>query len=128
MSRILGIDFGDKRVGLALGESGGSAFPFKVISNEGEDILIKNITEIIRAEHVGLVVVGLPLSLSGAPNERWQLTKNFIDRLASALPVPVETMDERLTSKLYSRQGVSRDIDKHAAAAILDTYLQANVS
>lgn len=124
MSRILGLDYGDKRVGLALGESGHGAFPYKVLSNDGRDSLLQKIRTVIREENIALVVVGLPYSLSGVVNERLQKTKDFVDFLRDNLSGPVQTVDERLTSKLYSRQGISKDIDKHAATAILDTYLE----
>lgn len=120
----MGIDFGDKRVGLALGELGGSAFPYKVIANENREDLLKNINVIIKEENIECLVVGLPHSLSGHDNERLRTTEDFVALLQANVDIPVETVDERLTSKLYSRQGVTKDIDKHAATAILDTYLE----
>lgn len=124
MTRILGIDYGDRRVGLALGEMGSVAFPYKVLTNENRDSLLQQIQTVLQEENIAIVVVGLPHSLSGVVSERLQKTIAFVDFLKVNLLIPVETVDERLTSKLYRRQGVRKDIDKHAARAILDTYLE----
>ena len=124
--KILGIDYGDKRVGLALAEKGGLALPFKVIANNKD--LIKNIKDIIDQEYISELVVGLPHSFSGQENERLIITQNFIKNLQAALDINVATVDEQLTSKLYEKMGVKKDIDKYAATAILDTYLSQNDS
>jgi len=123
--KFLGIDYGDKRVGLSLAEGNGPALPFKVIENKN---LIEEIKEIIKQEYINEVVVGLPNSFSGEENERFTITKNFITKLKAALDIKVATVDEQLTSKLYEKMGVTSDIDKYAATAILDTYLNQNDS
>ena len=126
IKKILGIDYGDKRVGLALAEEAGPALPFKVIENNKN--LIKDIKDIIDQEYISELVVGLPHSFSGQENERLVITKNFIKDLQENLNVNVATVDEQLTSKLYEKMGVNKDIDKYAATAILDTYLIQNDS
>ncbi|MFA6307997.1 MAG: Holliday junction resolvase RuvX [Patescibacteria group bacterium] len=122
--KYLGIDYGDKRIGLALAEGKGPALPFKVIANDKD--FLKNIKEIIVQEYISDIVVGLPNSFSGEENERFILTKNFIEHLQRDLAINIATVDEQLTSKLYEKMGVSKDIDKYAATAILDTYLIQN--
>ena len=124
--KLLGIDYGDKRLGLALAAVGSIAAPFKVIINSGENILFTELKNVITEENIKIVVVGLPHSLSGQPNERLSITQNFVDQLRKQLAIPVETVDEQFTSQMYSRQGVSKDLDKHSATAILDTYLEQN--
>lgn len=127
MTKVLGIDYGDKRVGLAIGAKGSLALPYKVIFNDGLEALLKEIRAIMEEEKIDTVVVGLPRSLAGQTNARWQITNNFVNFLKRHLSeINIETVDERMTSRLYERQGVRRDIDKHAAAAILDTYLQTH--
>lgn len=131
--KFLGIDYGDKRVGLALAEGNGPALPFKVIINNTlptgrQENLIQDIQEIINQEYINEVVVGLPHSFSGKENERLNITKIFIKNLQAAVNINVATADEQLTSKLYEKMGVKKDIDKHAATAILDTYLTQNDS
>lgn len=122
--KFLGIDFGDKRVGLALAEDKGPALPFKVIPNDPK--LMASLQEIIQEENITAIVIGLPHSFSGQENERMLLTKKFIETLERNLSIEVYTIDEQLTSKLYEKMGVTKDLDKHAATAILDTYLIKN--
>ncbi|MBU1203328.1 Holliday junction resolvase RuvX [Patescibacteria group bacterium] len=122
--RLLGIDYGDKRLGLALADELGPALPFKILENSQN--ILQNIKDIIKAENIDIVVVGLPHSLSGQHNDRLEITQNFVDTLRNDLDIPVETIDEQMTSKLYERMGVKKDIDKHSATAILDTYLSKN--
>lgn len=124
MQKLLGIDYGDKRIGLALAELGSIAVPFKVLANNQD--LLKNLQDIIQAEKINLIVVGLPRSLSGQSNDRFKITETFIKSLSINLGIPIKTVDEQYTSKLYTEQGVVKDIDKHAATAILDTYLSQN--
>ena len=125
-NKFLGIDYGDKRVGLSLAEDKGPALPFKILQNTKK--LIQDIQEIIDQEYISEVVVGLPHSFSGQENERLIITKNFIEKLQANLEIKVATVDEQLTSKLYEKMGVTKDIDKHSATAILDTYLSQNDS
>lgn len=121
---FLGIDYGDKRVGLALAKGSDLALPFKVLQNDKD--LLTAIEKIAKEEEIDIVVVGLPHSFSGQENERLSKTKDFVDRLIDNLEIQVDTVDEQLTSKLYEKMGVKKDIDKHAASAILDSYLKIN--
>jgi len=124
--RLLGIDYGDKNIGLALADLGSIAVPYKVITNGGFESVVLELKDIITAESIELIVIGLPHSLSGETNERFEVTQKFVDDLKKELDLEVVTVDEQMTSQLYSRQGVKKDIDKHAATAILDTYLVQN--
>ncbi len=123
--KILGIDYGDKRTGLALAESNSMAAPYKVLTSQQQE-LITELKQIITEENIDAIVVGLPHSLSGQTNERLQITEKFIADLKQQVDVSIETVDEQLTSKLYSKMGVTKDIDKHAATAILETWLAQN--
>lgn len=126
MGKYLGIDYGDKRVGLALAAPGSIALPYKVLANNNLEQLLAEIRAVIRAESVSLVVVGMPHSLAGVMNQRQAITKQFINFLSSQIDLPIKIVDEQFTSKLYTKQGVKTDIDKHAATAILDTFLAQN--
>ncbi|RJQ35585.1 Holliday junction resolvase RuvX [Candidatus Parcubacteria bacterium] len=121
--RLLGIDYGDKNIGLALADLGSIALPYKIINNNGFEGIVSQLKKIIAAENIEVIVVGLPHSLSGETNERFVITRKFIDALTKELDIKIVGVDEQMTSKLYDKQGVKKDIDKHAAAAILDTYL-----
>ena len=121
--KILGIDYGDQRVGLALAEAKSIAVPYKVIENNTLADLLQQLQEIIQTEQIEIIVVGLPYSLSGKENERLNITQKFIQFLKDNLNIPIKTIDERLSSKLYTKMGVRQELDKHAATAILDTFL-----
>ena len=124
--RILGIDYGDKRVGLALAEIGSIALPYKVLQNNGQKELLSEIKKIILEQKIDFLVLGMPLSLSGQENERYKITGDFLDFLKANLTLPIETVNEHFSSKIYQRQNIKKDIDKHAATAILDSFLSQN--
>jgi len=124
MKKILGIDYGDKRIGLALAEQGSIAVPYSILDNDSN--ILSNFKNIIIKENIDIVVIGLPHSFSGKENERLSITKEFITSLENSLDIPIHTVDEQLTTQLYKKQGIKKDIDKHSATAILDTFLQQN--
>lgn len=120
---LLGIDFGEKKIGLAL-SSGNTALPFAVIPHDRHcvDFLEKLIAE----EGITRVVVGLPFSLSGSENKHAKRVRKFIAVLSSALSVPVVAEDERFSTKAAHAAGSGSIDDAHAAAEILQTYLDAH--
>lgn len=124
--KILGIDYGDKRVGLALASLESIAVPYLILANKSFDFLLAELKKIILAENITIIVIGLPHSLSGKSNERLTLTEKFVTQLKQNLATQIFTVDEQYTSKLYSQQGVTKDLDKYAATAILDTWLAQN--
>ncbi len=124
--KILAIDFGDKRVGLALAEFGSIAVPLEIVENKSKSFLLDRIKEVVAAEYIEVIVIGLPNSFSGQTNERLEKTQKFVDFLRDNIDLKINTVDEQLTSKLYSKMGVTKDIDKHSATAILDTFLSQN--
>jgi putative Holliday junction resolvase len=131
--RILGVDYGRKRVGIALSD------PLNIVARgltfiENGKGLIPEICGIIAREHVEEVVVGMPLTLRGEKGEMAAEVERFIDRLAAACGLPVVPFDERhsSTGALSSmiEMGVPRkkrrvrgEIDRVAAALILQSYL-----
>jgi putative Holliday junction resolvase len=137
--RLLGIDYGRKRVGLALSDATGTlARPWKTLTVRGglpqlASDLAREI-EYLCAESDGLetVVVGLPRRLSGEPNEQTVLVEGLADRLRRLVSVPLVLQDERLSSheaeSLLSRtekdwRKRKRALDETAAAIILQDYL-----
>jgi putative holliday junction resolvase len=126
VNRLLGIDYGDKRVGLALADMGSVALPYKILDNKDQQSLLNELNTIIEQEYIDIVVVGLPHSLSGQSNERLEITQKFVDFLIQNISVSVQTVDEQMTSKMFKNMGVSKDLDKHSAAAILDTFISKN--
>lgn len=130
--RVLGIDYGSKRVGLALGDTESRlASPWGVIPNEGFDRLTDRISEVVDRDEVEKFVVGVPRPLKNPLSENQQVREvaEFIDVL-KILGVETEVADEALTSKLAAKQAKEAgDKDKRddlAAAAILQSWLDAN--
>ena len=108
-------------MGLALAELGSMAIPYKILDNSAD--LLSELEKIIRQENISLIVVGLPHSLSGKNNDRLEITRNFISDLKKHFSLEVVSVDEQMTSVLYEKQGVKKDLDKYSATAILETYL-----
>jgi putative Holliday junction resolvase len=134
--RALGLDLGTKRIGVAVSDRSGTiASPLTVLQrgrSRRDDHA--RIADLVRAEEVECVVVGLPLSLSGADGPAAQAARAEAERLATVVGVPVETHDERLTTVTAERslaaggvRGAARRqrIDKVAAAVILQSWLDS---
>ncbi|MFC1847200.1 Holliday junction resolvase RuvX [Chloroflexota bacterium] len=136
-TRSLGLDIGDKRIGVALSDPGGIlASPFTIIDCTDEKQDIEAIINIIEQNQVGQIVAGLPLSMDGSTSEQAEKVKAFVHSLCSHTEVPVEFRDERLTTVSAKRlmQAAStkktrrkdRD-DAIAAALILQGYLDESI-
>jgi len=96
---ILAIDYGQKRLGLALSDEGGvAARPFETWTRINRRRDLARLRDLVRQEGVRRIVVGLPLHLNGTPSEISEEAKRFAARVETALGIPVETMDERLSS------------------------------
>ena len=121
--RRLGIDFGTKKVGLALTDEGGSmAFPHSVIPNDSE--LQKTIERLIEEEKVQEVVIGQSLNLDGTSNPVQRHIESFITDLTLSMPIPIYLEPEQLTSVEAARvTGKNDKIDASAAALILSSFL-----
>src|ERR1700689_2638921 len=102
--RFLGVDFGHKRIGLALSdESGTIAQPLNYIDGGGLAVVSYEIARICDERKVGKIVVGVPLRLDGTPSEQTERTLAFIAELRRATTVPVMQWDERLTTAQAER-------------------------
>ena len=136
--RALGIDVGARRVGLAISDGTQTlARPLATLLVKGTDDAVKQVTrriELLRGEEDGLVivVVGLPTTLQGTPNEQTARVEAFIAALSNGTTLPIVRVDERLTSReAESRLAIrERDwrrrkerLDRAAAAVILQDYL-----
>lgn len=118
---MLGIDFGDRHIGLALNRGTGIAVPFKMIPYD--ELFWTILIQLARDERINRIVVGLPVSLSGKEHERALKTRSFVDELKRKVSIPVYLQDERLSSKAARAKGVKGHVDAAAAAEILQTYL-----
>lgn len=132
--RLLGVDFGTKRVGLALSDTLGLlAHPHATLVRTTRDKLFAELAEIIVREKVQAVVLGLPLSLDGQETETTRQVRNFAAGLARRIDVPIHFQNEALSSKtaedqlrLSGRRGLKKlaVLDQQAAVIILTDYLE----
>ncbi len=133
--RYLGIDYGTKRVGLALSDEGGvMAFPYKVLKNE--KTLVDDIHNICGTENVNAIVVGESLDLSGQPNSLMVKIADLVKGLEKTLGLPVYLQKEFMTT-VEARGRAGKEVndarkitkgdqaaaDASAAALILQRYL-----
>jgi putative Holliday junction resolvase len=96
---ILGIDYGQKRLGLALSdEHGVTSRPFATWTRTNRRRDLARLRELARQQGVRRIIIGLPLHLDGTPSDMSEEVKSFAARVEKALGIPVEMMDERLSS------------------------------
>ncbi|MBI4425992.1 MAG: Holliday junction resolvase RuvX [Candidatus Kerfeldbacteria bacterium] len=126
MGRILGLDYGDKRVGVAISdEAGYHVFTRPALINRGKRALFSELDQLIQAEGVERIVVGLPLTLRGERGPQATAIQSIMCELEEALSLPVDFEDERMTTAYAARfRQSSADPDSIAAAAILESYLE----
>jgi putative Holliday junction resolvase len=130
----MGIDHGAVRVGIAISDPMQIiARPYKVIINN--DDLLDKITNIIKKENIGKIILGLPLNLDGKDTQKTNEVRDFAEKLKKDISVPVILWDERYTTveanEALQEMGYniheSKDvIDKVAASLILRNYLENN--
>lgn len=135
MGRILAIDYGRKRCGIAVTD------PLKIIANSLETIATHKLMEFLKnymsREQVELIVIGKPIQLNGQPSESMRYITPFVNRLRKEMPdMPIEMVDERFTSTIAHKAMIDggmkksdrRDkarVDSIAASIILNDYLQS---
>lgn len=136
MIRIMGLDYGDNRIGVAVSD------PFGWTAQGIETIVCRNdmpncierIRYLVRQYNISRIVVGFPLNMNGTIGERGRKTQQFIDLLASELNIEIVKWDERLTTAAAHRtireggKKPSRNkelVDKIAAVYILQGYLDS---
>ncbi|HEX6688809.1 MAG TPA: Holliday junction resolvase RuvX [Solirubrobacterales bacterium] len=121
--RVLALDHGTARIGCAISDPSGTlATPLPVI----EPPQARSVAELVEKHAVERVVVGLPLHLSGEEGSQAGLVRIFCTELEAMLDVPVETYDERLTTRMADaskREGATAPPDSLAAAHLLQAYL-----
>lgn len=131
--RIMAIDYGSKRVGVAITDPLCTiAQPLLTLKPRSDSDLIKRLKCIADENDVGLILVGNPLSLSGEPTAMSREIARFLRKLSLQIDIEVRMWDERYTSKYAMKRmkslGLSstkEDIDRIAASVILDEYLQS---
>ena len=132
MGRILGIDYGDSRIGLAMSDRLKIiASPFKTIRNEGNENFLQVFQSLIKEKDVETIVVGLPMGLKGQETAQTKKVREFAN-LLYALKLPIHLEDERLSSVSAEKSMIQQNIktghnkgliDQRAAAIILQQFL-----
>jgi putative holliday junction resolvase len=124
LNRVLALDYGSARCGCAVSDPTGTlATPLGVIASPASEDGLAQIARLVAERGAGRVVVGLPVSLSGEEGAQAEEARAFAARLAEALDVPVETYDERFTTRLAQRNPGRAPEDSRAAAHLLESYL-----
>ena len=128
--RVLALDYGAARCGCALSDASGTIVtPIEPVANPATRRGTARLREIVKERGVQLVLLGLPLSLSGADSAQTRETRAFAQRLQRALgeQVPVEMYDERFTTRIAQRMPGphSASEDSRAAALLLEDWLAA---
>jgi len=133
--RILALDHGTRRIGVAVSdELGMIAQPLEFIPAEPFAMLLERLKEIIRSKQVELILVGMPRNMNGSYGPAALKVQEFVAVLKDAVTIPIQTLDERLTSvqahrllteaEVGGRQRKGK-VDKSAAAILLQSYLDS---
>lgn len=130
MSITLGIDYGEKRIGLALSDPEGKlARRFLTLTNQGMDDAVSQIARLVDEENAEAIVVGLPVGFGGETGQTGAV-RGFIERLQEGVDIPVDTLNEVFTSRMAEdnlRAAGVKDIkavlDQEAARIILQDYI-----
>ena len=132
MGRVLGIDYGDSRIGLAMSDPLKIiASPFNTIRNEGNEKCLQVFQSLIKEKDVEAIVVGLPMGLKGQETAQTKKVREFAD-LLYVLKLPIHLEDERLSSVSAEKSMIQQNIktghnkgliDQRAAAIILQQFL-----
>ena len=103
--RTLGIDFGERRIGIAISDPGGTfALPLTALARRDDESAVAAIAELARSEEVDRIVVGEPLRSDGSAGPAAKRARGFARKLQAATGLAVETIDEALTSREADRR------------------------
>ena len=122
--RILGIDYGDSRTGIAITDSLNiTAQGLETINNKGSDkIILKRLDEILNQYEINIIVIGRPINMNGTESERTEITDKFIHKLKCKYnKIKIETVDERLTTVAAHKTMNFLDINKNKKKSLVDT-------
>ncbi|MBU0732393.1 Holliday junction resolvase RuvX [Patescibacteria group bacterium] len=126
--KYLGLDYGQSKVGMAVGDDETSVAVSKgTLKGLSQPKLVEKITAIVNLEDIDRIVIGLPLNLDGEETEITKEVKLFVEKLRSRTDTPVQTMDERYTSQMADNllkevKDKNQKQDQVAAQIILQNY------
>jgi putative holliday junction resolvase len=122
--KVLALDYGSARTGVAVSDPTGTvARPLGVVERAASEDGIARLVELAREEDVERIVVGLPITLRGEHGAQAEETDRFVELLRAAVDLPVESFDERFTTKLAKAGETRAEQDAVAAAHLLSSYL-----
>lgn len=134
--RLLALDVGDRRIGVAMSDPDGIlASPLTTLERQAKDRSLEEILRIAEENDVAEIIVGIPYLMSGRVGPQARITMDYADKLAQRTDLPIQRVDERLSSvqaeRMIRETGArpSEDkgkIDAAAAAVILQAYLDSN--
>ena len=122
--RILGIDYGDSRVGIAITDAlGYTAQGLETIDHKGNDkIVLKRLDEILLEYEIDTIVIGMPYNMDGTKTFRAEITENFLHKLRCKYNnIKIDTIDERLTTVAAHKTMNFLEINKYKKKSIVDT-------
>lgn len=123
--KVLALDYGSARTGVAVSDPTGTlARPLEVVEHASTTAGLKRLAELVEREGVERIVVGLPVTLRGERGAQAKETEAFVSALSAVTEVPIESFDERFTTKLAEAQSSEAPSDAVAAAHLLSTYLE----
>ncbi|MCH8826894.1 MAG: Holliday junction resolvase RuvX [Chloroflexi bacterium] len=134
--RLLALDVGDRRIGVAMSDPDGIlASPLTTIERQAKDSSLEQILRIAEENDVAEIIVGIPYLMSGRVGPQARITMDYVDKLAQRTDLPIQRVDERLSSvqaeRMLRQSGVRPSenkgkIDAAAAAILLQSYLDSN--
>ena len=122
--RKLGIDYGDSRVGIAITDALNITVQgLETIHHQGNDkIVLKRLEELLAEYEIDTLVIGMPINMNGSKTERVEATEKFIHKLKCKFSkMPIETVDERLTTVAAHKTMNFLNVDKRKKKGIVDT-------
>ncbi|MFA6422252.1 MAG: Holliday junction resolvase RuvX [Candidatus Buchananbacteria bacterium] len=125
--KLLGIDYGDSKVGLAVADTeSGMALPYQILKSKGWSDLIVEIQKICKNENIEKIIIGLPIGSSGKESLQATRTREFVKKLEESIKIEVELLDERFSTQQAQKLSPGKDEDDIAAMLILQNYLDKN--
>ncbi len=126
--KVLALDYGLARTGVAVSDPTGTvARPLGVVERAAGEAGLARVAKLARDENAERIVVGLPITLRGEAGEQAAETERFVAALRKRIDLPIDTFDERFTTRLAQNSqeaGSSAPEDALAAAHLLTTYLE----
>jgi len=128
MARILAVDFGEKRIGLATSDASGSlATPRKTLARKSDEAAVEALIRFCGEEEIGLAVFGIPRSPAGLESAIAPRIRSFAAKFEARAGLPVRFHEETLTSDEAARRlpasAIREEVDRTAAAVLLEDYL-----